>query len=123
MDRANWQRLDDGKTWGVKVQGYPTVHATPGDLISVPRRDGTMSTVRLGSRVASWNGRRAQVFAVARDHETPKAVRQTWKPTPPTAIRDTDDLNERWFAHKAEYAERERELEAEAFMSGIGIDW
>lgn len=63
--QTNWQRLDDS-SWGIKVQDYPRVRVGAGDQVEVTNRAGKHSVVRLGARVASWNGGRAVVFQVAR---------------------------------------------------------
>lgn len=76
--RLNFQRLDDG-TWGVKSQGFH--HPLPGDTVSVPKRNGGESRVRLGAQVQSWNGGRARVFRIAKSgNERPVPARPRSRP-------------------------------------------
>lgn len=63
---ANWQRLDDN-SWGVAVRGGPgDTTRMQGKEVEVRKRDGSVKTVRLGAKVASWNGGRTTVYKVAR---------------------------------------------------------
>lgn len=65
--RFNWQKLDNG-SWGVKASGDlgETTNLT-GKTVNVTKRDGSVSSARLGSLIDSWNGGRASVYEVVRN--------------------------------------------------------
>lgn len=65
MIRYSWQRLDDGRSWGVKASGL-RADEQQGQTVRVAKRDGGSSDVTLGPRVTRWNGGSAAVYKVGR---------------------------------------------------------
>ena len=63
MIRYSWQRLDDGRSWGVKANGL-RADEQQGQTVHVSKRDGGTSEVRLGARITRWNGGSAAVYKV-----------------------------------------------------------
>lgn len=61
-DRINFQRLNDGKTWGVKIQSTrPDSRHMQGKDVDVPKRGGGYSRVTLGSIEQKWSYARTLV--------------------------------------------------------------
>jgi hypothetical protein len=68
MNGTYFSKLTDG-TWGVTIRGDLGGNATKmaGQTVTVTKKNGGTSTVRLGARIDSWNGGRAASYAIARD--------------------------------------------------------
>lgn len=66
MTRFSFQRLDDGKSWGIKASGnIDQAHKYAGQTVEVRKADGSVQTVELGSMITAWNANRSAVYAIA----------------------------------------------------------
>jgi len=83
MAQFSFQRLDDGKSWGIKVSAnIDQAHKYAHETVEVRKRDGSVQTVKLGAMITAWNANRAAVYAIVReprklqpfaDHESDRA--------------------------------------------------
>ncbi len=71
---ASFSRLED-ESWGIKVQDGVRLKVLPGDEVDVRKKDGEIRRVRLGEKVAVWNGRDL-IFRIQRDREPESSVIQ-----------------------------------------------
>jgi len=66
MTHFSYQRLDDGKSWGVKASGnLDSATRYAHQVVDVRKADGSTKQVALGAMITSWNGGRAAVYAIA----------------------------------------------------------
>jgi len=104
MTQFSFQRLDDGKSWGIKVSAnIDQAHKYAHETVEVRKRDGSVQTVKLGAMITAWNANRAAVYAIVRE------PRATVAPVPVVDQAERESIEDD--ANEAEYDE----MAAEAF--------